>query len=585
MPDHDNRHDDLEEAIQHAKAMGRRALALRHRGLESVPSALAGLDELLELDLTGNALAAVPDAVLGLARLEFLTLSRNRLSALPDSLWQLTALKDLDLGNAVSLGPDQRYGPAAAPGGVPADGNRIAELPAGLGALTALRRLGAGFVGLRALPAEIGALTQMVALELAGNALETLPEEINRLAKLETLDLSANRLAGLPDGLAGLTGLRRLRLGDVADPPALAPLEGLRMLALPGCGLEVLPDWVLALGGLTALYLAGNPMIDLPEGIGALRGLSYLDLTATGITEPPRHLALPDRLIVRLGPQRFYQGGRLGHAIGPDGSLTLLDDRAEDDDEETMGGPLPGRPSDSRPRGALGPAGGVIIHRTARRDDREADDAAQTGVTGTGGQTDEEPTRIVRRTRVPSGAPPSDDGDSAPTRPGAPGKSGLAARVQAAVAENEAADQGRAGDLPNRNSSSQTSGDAAGETTGKTIGETSGGPAAPAREDTDATQMSAPKGGLAARVQAAVGDSAKTGPATGSKTGSKAGSKAGPKAGDKTQMGKRAAGRAGQAVGADGADDEEPAATKDLEETVSQPRGPDGRPLRKTKRD
>ncbi|HUT49623.1 MAG TPA: hypothetical protein VM325_09795 [Alphaproteobacteria bacterium] len=567
MPAHDDRHDDIEETIHHAKAMGRRALALRHRGLEAVPAALAGLDELLELDLTGNALAAVPDAVLALARLEFLTLCQNRLSALPGALWELTALKELDLGNAVSLGPDQRYGPAAAPGGKPADGNRIAELPAGLGALTALRRLGAGFAGLRTLPAEIGALKQLVALELPGNALETLPPAINALARLETLDLSANPLAGLPDGLAGLEGLRSLRLGDVADPPALAPLKGLEMLVLPGCGLEALPDWVLALEGLTSLYLAGNPMIDLPEGIAALRGLSYLDLTATGITEPPRHLALPDRLIVRLGPQRFYQGGQLGHAIGPGGSLTLLDDRAEDDDEETLGGPLPSRPSGSRPpeprRGAgLGQAGGVIIHRPARRDDRDADDPAQTAAAG---GTDEEPTRIVRRTSTPASAPSSNKGDSAQTRRGAPGKSGLAARVQAAVADSEREHQGGPSD-PGRKPSPETGGTTSRKSSGETTGETTGGPATPAGEDTGATRMSAPKGGLAARVRAAVED----------------GAKAGPGAGDATKMGQRAAARAGQASA--GGDDE-PAAPENLEETVSQPRGADGRPLRKGKRD
>ena len=569
-----DRQNDLEEILRNAKAMGRRALSLRHRGLEAVPATLAELDQLLELDLTGNALAAVPEPVLALTKLEFLTLSQNRLSALPDELWRLTALKELDLGNAVSLGPDQRYGPAAASGGKPASGNRIVDLPAGLGGLTALRRLGAGFAELRTLPAEIGALTHMVALELPGNALETLPATINELARLETLDLSANPLTGLPGGLAGLTGLRCLRLGDVAKPPSVAPLEGLEILALPGCGLEVLPDWVLALEGLTALYLAGNPMIDLPEGIAALRGLSYLDLTGTGITEPPRHLALPDRLIVRLGPQRFYQDGQHGHAIAPDGSLTRLDDLAEDDDEETLGGPLPQRPSGSRPD--LGKSGGVIIHRPARHDGDEA--AAPSRATSTGAMTDEEPTRIVRRAKTPPGAPANTDGDGTQTRRGTPGKSGLAARVQAAVADNERQQQAGPAD-PGSNPSP------ASKTSRASSGETTGGPITPVRDDTEATQMSPPKGGLAARVQAAVEGGATAAPISAPKTTSKTASKAG----DATQMGKRAAARTDQAaategtVGTDRRDSDE-APPEDLEETVSQPRGPDGKPIRKGKR-
>jgi hypothetical protein len=554
-PTHD-RPDDLSAVLARAKAMGQRALALRHRGLDTLPEALGGLDELLELDLTGNLLTEIGAPILALTGLEFLTLSRNRLTALPDRLSALTALKALDIGNAVSLGPDRRYG-----AGRPDAGNAIDTLPAGLGALTRLRRLGAGFVGLRALPTEIGALGELLVLELPGNRIEALPDEIAQLAALETLDLSANPLGGLPDGLAGLPGLRQLNLSDVANLPAVAPLGGLEDLALAGCGLETLPDWVLALPSLKSLYLAGNPMIDLPEGIAGLSALGYLDLSGTGITEPPRHLDLPAGLIVRLGPQRLYQDGRLGHAIGPDGTVITLGPDTEDDDEETETGPIPARPQAS---GGLGGAGGVVIHRRAGPPPPTETPAP------TPGQSDETPTRIVRKadpsTGSPDAAAPASAADGSQTRRGAAPKGGLAARVQAAVAERDANESAiaQARDTANETGASETGSSETGARPPATPA------SAPVDEAPGQTRRNAPASGLAARVQAAVegknSDAADERPAEP------------PDDADKTQMGRRAAARTG---GKKAAKEEH---KEEQEETVSQPRDAEGRPIRKTPR-
>jgi len=542
-------HDDLAAVIARARAMGQRALSLRHRGLATLPDTLAALDELLELDLTGNLLTALPPPLLALRGLEFLTLSRNRLTALADELWAFTALKDLDIGNAISLGPDQRYG---APADAAGPGNRIEALPAGLASLAGLRRLAAGFVGLRALPEEIGALGALIALELPGNALPTLPAAINQLTGLESLDLSSNPLTVLPDGLAGLSGLRSLRLANVAKPPAVAPLPALELLALPGCGLEALPDWVLAQRGLRSLYLAGNPMIDLPDGIAALSALSYLDLSGTGITEPPRHLTLPEGLIVRLGPQRLHQDGRSGHAIGPDGKVILLAglEEEDDDDEETETGPVSGRSDRGarfQPSGGLGGAGGVVIHRRAGQPEPVPSAAG------------EAPTRIVRKTE-----PADDDGA---TRRGPSARGGLAARVQAAVAERAAGERGIA-----EAQAEDAGGDIGGDETG------GGKPILTSEDVTGAARASAPRGGLAARVQAAV-DSREAGEAA---TGQPDRPAADP---DKTQMGKRAAARAEKAAPSAPPDPPapvDPAGEDEQEETVSQPRDAEGRPIRKT---
>lgn len=562
-----DRHDDLMGTIERARALGQRALSLRHRGLDALPAALGTLEALLELDLTDNLLTDIGAPILALTGLEFLTLARNRLTALPDGLWTLTALKDLDIGNAVSLGPDQRYG--ARPG---LAGNAVETLPAGLGALTRLRRLGAGFVGLSGVPAEIGALGDLLMLELPGNRIDALPAEMNALTALETLDLSGNPLGDFPDGLAGLGGLRRLNLSDMAAPPAVAPLTGLERLALAGCGLDELPGWVLALSGLKSLYLAGNPMIDLPEGIAALGALGYLDLSGTGITEPPRHLDLPAGLIVRLGPRRLYQDGRFGHVIGPDGTVVTLERALEDDDEDTETGPI----ASARPQasGGLGGAGGVVIHR------RAGPAAAETS------GADETPTRIVRKATPPSDdRTPDDDGQ---TRRGAPATGGLAARVQAAVAERDASESGTAQARENDD----------GETGARPPTAPPATPITPITEEPGRTRRNAPTGGLAARVQAAVEsreNDAQGKPHAAEHIEPKPIEPTEPKPvddPDKTQMGRRAAARSGRTqdpaqrqdkTGGDGAG--ENAAGDEQEETVSQPRDADGRPIRKPKSD
>ena len=357
---------DPKDRVKRAKSMGLRALSFHHEGLEALPASLKTARDLLELNLTGNAFKTVPGEVLALAQLEFLYLEDNRLTGLPDGLWALAPLRDLALGNTVTLQPDQRYGRR---NWRDIDGNRIDSLPPELGDLTALRRLSVPFVGLRSLPDEMGKLKALRELNLAGNALNALPKEIGKLKRLETLDISANYLTVLPDDLAGLTGLRHLRMGDVpgengggSAPPALAPLEKLETLALPGCGLKALPDWVLALGGLKSLCLAHNPIDDLPDTIAKLAGLAYLDLSGTDITEFPRHLPLPEGLVVRLGPQRLYQDGRLAHAIGADGKPLLLDEHDDDDEETLTNPPVPGsigdRPTEAPGRLRAGRAGG-----------------------------------------------------------------------------------------------------------------------------------------------------------------------------------------------------------------------------------
>jgi len=99
--------------------------------------------------------------------------------------------------------------------------NRLTRLPAELGQLTNLRRLGLSNNCLTELPTQLGQLARLQALDLAGNDLKELPSHLGELTNLQELDLWRNQLTDLPAQLGQLRGLQRL---DLVRNPLEAPL-------------------------------------------------------------------------------------------------------------------------------------------------------------------------------------------------------------------------------------------------------------------------------------------------------------------------------------------------------------------------
>jgi len=75
------------------------------------------------------------------------------------------------------------------------------DVPAALGGLTALKRLGLSGNQLTTVPAELGGLTALERLNLHGNQLTSLPEAFGGLTGLSELYLSQNQLTGVPADL------------------------------------------------------------------------------------------------------------------------------------------------------------------------------------------------------------------------------------------------------------------------------------------------------------------------------------------------------------------------------------------------
>ena len=183
------------------------------------PDALFALSALSSLSLRGNGLRrlAPPTRALGeLAQLATLRVGRNRLSELPRCLGALEMLATLDASHN-EIG---RLG-----------GLSVAHLAAGCPALTSLDL---SRNQLAELPAEVGRLGALRALRLARNALRALPPELGACGRLETrletLALDHNRL--VTDGVPAALGWARADAPPVGAPDDDDERRGRRCRAL-----------------------------------------------------------------------------------------------------------------------------------------------------------------------------------------------------------------------------------------------------------------------------------------------------------------------------------------------------------------
>jgi Leucine-rich repeat (LRR) protein len=179
-----------------------RILRLQQNRLKVLPSSLACLIGLEELDLSYNELENLPEELGQLKRLEVVHLQGNRLRALPRSLGQLTALRQLTI-----------------------HGNQLTTLPDSIGQLAALESLDASHNALRSLPGEIVGWQAMRWLVLSENQLTTLPAGFCRLSALTDCFLQRNRLSDLPANVSDerLPALRSLHLSNNDFPEDWRP--------------------------------------------------------------------------------------------------------------------------------------------------------------------------------------------------------------------------------------------------------------------------------------------------------------------------------------------------------------------------
>ncbi|XP_056359326.1 leucine-rich repeat and calponin homology domain-containing protein 4 isoform X2 [Oenanthe melanoleuca] len=216
-----------ERALEEAEASG--TLSLAGRRLRAFPAAAArrwDLSDTTEADLSRNRFGEVPEAACRLVSLEGLSLYHNCLRSVPPAIANLQALAHLDLSrNQLSSLPSCL---CLLPLRVlNASNNRLAQLPANLGALSTLRQLDVGCNRLRALPPGLGRLRALRDLSVRRNQLTALPDELSDLP-LARLDFSCNRVVAIPRCFRRLRHLQTLLADNnpLQFPPAQICLKG-----------------------------------------------------------------------------------------------------------------------------------------------------------------------------------------------------------------------------------------------------------------------------------------------------------------------------------------------------------------------
>nr|CAD7423029.1 unnamed protein product [Timema monikensis] len=149
------------------------SLIARNNNLDndSFPKSFSLLNNLKELNLSGNNLTCFPEQVLELSKLKYLYLGGNQIQEIPKDIWKLTWLQILYMG-----------------------GNRLVEVPASVGQLRFLHGLILSDNMIESIPASIANLTNLKSLLLHKNKLKALPTEIIALKFLTELSLRDNPL-------------------------------------------------------------------------------------------------------------------------------------------------------------------------------------------------------------------------------------------------------------------------------------------------------------------------------------------------------------------------------------------------------
>nr|XP_005296104.2 volume-regulated anion channel subunit LRRC8D-like [Chrysemys picta bellii] len=172
---------------------------------------------------------------------------------------------------------------------------QLERIPPTVWRLTGLRRLDLCSNGIRSLEKGAGFqhLAQLTCLKLWHNRIATLPASIGAAGSLEELVLSHNELESLPQALFALKRLRHLDLSHnllCLLPAEIGQLGMLQQLSITGNRIRTLPSQLFACLELTSLQLADNALTTVPAEIGRLVLLSRLELTGNPLESLPLEL-------------------------------------------------------------------------------------------------------------------------------------------------------------------------------------------------------------------------------------------------------------------------------------------------------
>jgi len=224
-----NQAGSLKKHIETAEKTG--ALSFTDQKLEKFPPDLVKVvDNLRNLDLSGNKIRALPENIGAFKMLKTLTMSKNHLEGIPRDLGKLVKLENLNFAF-----------------------NLITSIPPTLQTLKNLKEIHLSHNKLTSFPSALLGLKHLNLVDLSANSITALPQGIDKLEATELI-LNQNQISSVHDDIAGCPRLRTLRLEE-------------NCLSLQAIPTTILKDSIVSL-----LCLDGN-LFDM-KGVDSLEGWS-----------------------------------------------------------------------------------------------------------------------------------------------------------------------------------------------------------------------------------------------------------------------------------------------------------------------
>jgi Leucine-rich repeat (LRR) protein len=249
---------EAQRRIKECREGKKRKLDFSHLDIKELPSELAELDTLVELNL--------------------MNIDQKNL---PDFLGNLTNLKILRIGsNSSSAREKEAY-----------------TLPETLANLTKLQTIYLGY-DIPEIPVWLFSFKNLKTLTICNDKIDTIPSAIANLTKLEGLQIHGEKINKLPESLGLLSLLRGIIFGCpslVQLPEALANLKNIEGICITNCNIPLIPDYFCDFTKLVELTISMRstfqgpvtPNLTLPKNIGKLKNLKSLSIEYSGLKKIP----------------------------------------------------------------------------------------------------------------------------------------------------------------------------------------------------------------------------------------------------------------------------------------------------------
>lgn len=260
---------------------GADAVNLSFRSLTQLPDRLWESTQLQKLVLAGNPLTILPRNLSRLTNLQNLNCGSCELTTFPiPSIPYLQNLTNLNLsGNKIVEIPDN-IGKLTNLVEMLLGTNLISQVPGSLGDLENLTVLKLGKCKLQEFPAAIARLKNLKELQLSENSISgPVPSYLFRLPNLENLDLSYNKFDSLLDG-----ELEKCS-GEELDE-FFAPMAKLSILTMNDNFFKTIPPHTLSnFPSLSVLQISFNKIETLPADLGKATSLVMIDIASNRVKE------------------------------------------------------------------------------------------------------------------------------------------------------------------------------------------------------------------------------------------------------------------------------------------------------------